>query len=1187
MPGRTINGLAGPSESRKRSRRAVEDDEEVEVEKARSNLRNDAVCYFPLTVRPFLGQTCANTRFKPKRARLSNAGSNKNASRRNRDVTPSEASDDDVEMDGGGIASPPKTQYEDMRDGDFKHLEHQEQDDYLATQMIRRNRTRADEMVGDNVAALNGILQSITCVNFMCHERLKVELGPLLNFVVGENGSGKSAILTAITLCLGGKASSTNRGGSLKNFVKEGCERASLIVKIKNEGDDGYRKDLYGKSIIIERHFSKNGGSGFKVKSEMGGIVSTKKSEVDEIVEYYALQVDNPLNVLSQDNARQFLNAASPAKKYKYFIEGVQLEQLDRDYRLVQEFLEQSEAKAPLQKEQVDILEAARKKAFKAHEAAQSNGQARRHLRLLRNQIIWSQVAAQEQKVAGLDQEIVDADQEIGELEENIAAYTTKMQEYDNLIAEKTEVLEVAKQEDAEFEAGLLAVKHDYDEARKVMEKTHHDERAAFGEAKAAKNSRTELERKINEEMRRLEESNGDKPIQLRKDLERATERRKQLDEEVTAMKESVAELQARAKDSERKYEASQQALKDAQQATRQKTQEITETKRGIERLQHGQGGKFDAYPQKMDSLIQSIQADDGFKDKPIGPIGIHLQLLAPKWSSVLESTLGGTLNSFIVTNVSDQRRLQDMMGRIGVRDCSINIGNRHHIDTSGHEPDFEIDGRQVETIMRVLNIDNDVVRSQLIINQAIEQVILIEDRVKGQEVMFNGRTPRNVRHCLVIHDTMRNHGLMLASKNNGASIKSDPIRPSGRPARMKTDMGAQVTAQQEILQYLQQELRDLQKRMGQLQNEHEANMNELSEKKREIQDKTKAWKRLENQILTVVDVQIQNIEAELDQYEGADSRLDGLKEQLKELQQNEEHYSIQYAELRVKKENFGKEVEVRLNALRTEKGRKKEYEKKVQDAENMVQRLHENRRITLEEKNTMHQQLDSAKIEKTRKIESRQREAEALESFTAEAVKMAPDRVFIPEGHTPETVKAQYQAVGRQVAEAEKRRGISDREAKIIYDEADAAYKTAKINLEVLERINCQMKRTLNERLAKWRNFQRFVSSNARGQFASLLSERSYRGQLLLDHKNHTLQLRVETEKTDKNAAGKNTKSLSGGEKSFSSICLLLAIWDAMGSPLRCLDEFDVFMDNVNRAISTNMLVSPVTDNKQKKHSY
>ena len=33
---------------------------------------------------------------------------------------------------------------------------------------------------------------------------------------------GKSAILTAITIALGGKATSTDRGKSLKSFVKEG-----------------------------------------------------------------------------------------------------------------------------------------------------------------------------------------------------------------------------------------------------------------------------------------------------------------------------------------------------------------------------------------------------------------------------------------------------------------------------------------------------------------------------------------------------------------------------------------------------------------------------------------------------------------------------------------------------------------------------------------------------------------------------------------------------------------------------------------------------------------------------------------------------------------------------------------------------------------------------------------------------
>ena len=58
----------------------------------------------------------------------------------------------------------------------------------------------------------------------MCHAYLEVAVGPLINFVIGHNGSGKSAVLTAITICLGGKASSTNRAGNLKAFIKEGQE---------------------------------------------------------------------------------------------------------------------------------------------------------------------------------------------------------------------------------------------------------------------------------------------------------------------------------------------------------------------------------------------------------------------------------------------------------------------------------------------------------------------------------------------------------------------------------------------------------------------------------------------------------------------------------------------------------------------------------------------------------------------------------------------------------------------------------------------------------------------------------------------------------------------------------------------------------------------------------------------------
>ena len=47
-----------------------------------------------------------------------------------------------------------------------------------------------------------------------------------------------------------------------------------------------------------------------------------------------------------------------------------------------------------------------------------------------------------------------------------------------------------------------------------------------------------------------------------------------------------------------------------------------------------------------------------------------------------------------------------------------------------------------------------------------------------------------------------------------------------------------------------------------------------------------------------------------------------------------------------------------------------------------------------------------------------------------------------------------------------------------------------------------------------------------------------------------------------------------TGGEKSFTQMCLICALWDMMRPPFRCLDEWDVFLDAVNRkAISEELL--------------
>ena len=59
-----------------------------------------------------------------------------------------------------------------------------------------------------------------------------------------------------------------------------------------------------------------------------------------------------------------------------------------------------------------------------------------------------------------------------------------------------------------------------------------------------------------------------------------------------------------------------------------------------------------------------------------------------------------------------------------------------------------------------------------------------------------------------------------------------------------------------------------------------------------------------------------------------------------------------------------------------------------------------------------------------------------------------------------------------------------------------------------------------------------------------------------------HHLPPQVEVDvHSDCSQSTKNTKSLSGGEHSYATVCFIMSLWEAMEAPFRCLDESDVFM--------------------------
>ena len=60
-----------------------------------------------------------------------------------------------------------------------------------------------------------------------------------------------------------------------------------------------------------------------------------------------------------------------------------------------------------------------------------------------------------------------------------------------------------------------------------------------------------------------------------------------------------------------------------------------------------------------------------------------------------------------------------------------------------------------------------------------------------------------------------------------------------------------------------------------------------------------------------------------------------------------------------------------------------------------------------------------------------------------------------------------------------------------------------------------------------------------------------------------------------DANSQTKDVKALSGGERSFATLSLLLAIGESLETPFRVMDEFDVFLDPVARKIAMENLVT------------
>lgn len=159
----------------------------------------------------------------------------------------------------------------------------------------------------NSIANRSGKINKIILKNFMCHSNLIIEFNKNVNLLVGNNGSGKSAVLTALIVGLGSKSSATSRCTNIAQLIKRGESSGSVNIHIANNCDQGYDRETYGNEIIVQRTFTSDGSSTYRIKKSSGQVISSSRKDLMKILLFMNIQVDNPVCVLNQDASRAFL----------------------------------------------------------------------------------------------------------------------------------------------------------------------------------------------------------------------------------------------------------------------------------------------------------------------------------------------------------------------------------------------------------------------------------------------------------------------------------------------------------------------------------------------------------------------------------------------------------------------------------------------------------------------------------------------------------------------------------------------------------------------------------------------------------------------------------------------------------------------------------------------------------------
>ncbi|XP_078069218.1 structural maintenance of chromosomes protein 6-like isoform X2 [Mustelus asterias] len=955
-----------------------------------------------------------------------------------------------------------------------------------------------------------GIIESISLKNFMCHACLgPFKFGPNVNFVVGNNGSGKSAVLTALIVGLGGKATATNRGSSIKGFVKDGQNSADISITLRNRGPDAFKPDKYGEAVIVEQRISGDGIRQYRLKSQSGHLVSTKKEELNTILDQFNIQVDNPVSILTQEMSKHFLQSKSEADKYKFFMKATQLEQMRDDYSYIMQTKALTNEKIEKQDENLSELKDQVKQKEDRYKSLSSLNELQEKLEQLRNHMAWAlgKVNAAEEHFKTVQTQLQEITEEAQVLRPQCTTLKDDVQRKNKMCKE--------------FEATF----HRYRTQLKQLEKDHDQLQRRIEELRNSVNQSSEAD--LNERQERI--SSLQKQLKALEDQEATTSQQlAQFQHAISKSRDEQNKLGEEEKDVKQSAESRKERLKEL------KASRTNQLKRFGENM-----------PVLLDAIADAYE-QGRFRHKPVGPLGACFRLKYPELALAVESCLKGLLLSFCCDNYRDEQVLQTLMfrhfssgRRPQINVCEFSNQMYNVKDRAVRHPDFP-------TVLDALEISNPVVANCLIDMRGIERILLINSNSRAREIMQQQKPPMNCREAFTAAGDQVFSNRYYSSETDRARYLGSDVESEISQLEMEvSNKMAKLSHFQQRLQSIIEEIRTNESQMKMKQMQKRKIQENMTKVKVEITD-------LEN-VDEPQSVDISTLEEEVqDIWHRIESGKDKLEHSRKDM---DEHRKIVS-----EAEQKYKEIKEKINLIAEGADPIKDDLSKI-DTE-VGKCKHHKRHY--EEKRKEH--LDG--IDKLReRLENKEK---SLEENTAKAMQIYAERLAV--SRTPRSIDVEMNRLRERISTEQERHGNREEITRQYFDVLET-YKNVKSQIKNLKKFMQLLDKIMEERHKAYKIFRRYISLRCKYYFDSMLSQRGYHGKMSFDHKNATLSIAVQPGEGDK-AALSDMRSLSGGERSFSTVCFILSLWDTMESPFRCLDEFDVYMDMVNRRISMDMML-------------